>query len=323
GILLKRLYHEGASVKEGELLFKIDPATFQAQAARARAELGVQRANLQQAQRERDRVVPLYDQKLVSMRDRDTAIAGFETASAGVEAAQAALRSAELDVSYTDVRAPISGLTSREVRSEGSLVTAGSDSSLLTHIVQADRLYLLFSVPESEAESLHAAVTGGGSSTVSVRVADIQGNTLSENARIEFVSPSVGDQTGTVDVRAVLDNAKGGLLPGQVVRAHVEGVTLAGSLVIPKRAVMHGVQGAFVWVVGADNKVTPRPVHLGTSSGNNVVVTNGLASGDRVVVDGILKVQPGALVNATPVALDGSPIAQPAQGVRPAEKAAS
>jgi membrane fusion protein (multidrug efflux system) len=323
GILLKRLYHEGARVKEGELLFKIDPATFQAQAARARAELGVQRANLQQAQRERDRVVPLYDQKLVSMRDRDTAIAGFETAAAGVEAAQAALRSAELDVSYTDVRAPISGLTSREVRSEGSLVTAGSDSSLLTHIVQADRLYLLFSVPESEAESLQAAVAGGGASTVSVRVADIQGNTLSENARIEFVAPSVGDQTGTVDVRAILDNSKGALLPGQVVRAHVEGVTLAGSLVIPKRAVMHGVQGAFVWVVGEDNKVTPRPVHLGTASGNNVVVTNGLASGDRVVVDGILKVQPGALVNASPVTLDGAPAAPPAQNVKPAEKAAS
>jgi membrane fusion protein (multidrug efflux system) len=107
------------------------------------------------------------------------------------------------------------------------------------------------------------------------------------------------------------------------VRAHVEGVTLAGLLVIPKRAVMHGVQGSFVWVIGGDNKVAPRPVQLGATSGNNVVVTSGLAAGDRVVVDGILKVQPGALVKATPISSDGAPQAPGGKPAAPAAKAPS
>jgi membrane fusion protein (multidrug efflux system) len=322
GILLKRLYREGARVRENELLFKIDPAPFQAQVARARGELGIQQANLQQAQRERDRILPLYDQKLVSLRDRDNAIAAYETSNAGVEAAKAALRTSELDLSYTDVRAPIAGLTSREARSEGSLVTAGSDSSLLTHIVQADKLYVQFSMPEAEAESLRAAA-GADGNNVNVRVMNTQGQTLAEHAKVEFIAPAVADQTGTVDVRAVLENTGDTLLPGQVVRAHVEGVNIMGAFVIPKRAVMHGAQGSFVWVIGQDNKVAPRPVQLGVTSGNNVAVTEGLASGDRVVVEGILKVQPGALVKATPVQLDGAlPTAAPSAPA-PAREAAA
>src|SRR6185312_3314050 len=136
GILLKRAYREGSRVHANDLLFRIDPSTFEANVARARADLAVQQANLSQARRERDRILQIYDQKLASMHDRDTALATFEGAEASVAGAQAALRKAELDLSYTEVRAPISGLTSREARSEGSLVTAGSDSSLLTRIVQ-------------------------------------------------------------------------------------------------------------------------------------------------------------------------------------------
>ena len=321
GILLKRLYKEGTRVRENDPLFKIDPASFQAQAAKARGELGIQQANLQQAQRERDRILPLYEQKLVSLRDRDNAIAAFETSNAGVEAAKAALRSAQLDLSYTDVRAPIAGLTSREARSEGSLVTAGSDSSLLTHIVQADRLYVQFSMPEAEAESLRAAASTDPNK-VNVRVMNTQGQTLADHANVEFIAPAVADQTGTVDVRAVLENKGDALRPGQVVRARVEGVNIAGAFVIPKRAVMHGAQGSFVWTIGPDNKVAPRPVALGVTSGNNVAVTQGLAGGDRVVVEGILKVQPGALVKATPVPIEGA-TPNPAQTPSPAREAAA
>jgi membrane fusion protein (multidrug efflux system) len=322
GILLKRLYKEGTRVRENDLLFKIDPAPFQARVAQARAELGVQQANVQQAQRERDRILPLYDQKLVSLRDRDNAIAAYESTNAAAEAARAALRAAELDLSYTDVRAPIAGLTSREARSEGSLVTAGSDSSLLTHIVQADQLYVQFSMPESEAESLREAASGPDASKVNVRVLNTQGETLASNSRVEFIAPAVADQTGTVDVRAVLDNKNDALLPGQVVRARVEGVNIAGAFVIPKRALMHGAQGTFVWVIGKDDKVSPRPVQLGIASGNNIAVTHGLAAGDRVVVEGILKVQPGALVKATPVPLDGA-VPTNAPAVAPSREAAA
>jgi membrane fusion protein, multidrug efflux system len=324
GILLKRLYLEGSPVKEGDLLFRIDPAPFRAEVARARAEVGVQEANYQQALHERDRVLQVYEQKLVSSRDRDNAIAGFESARAGVEAARASLNRAQLDLSYTDVRAPISGLTSREARSEGSLVEAGEDSSLLTHIVQSDRLYVQFSVSDSEAESLRAAQSANHE-PLNVRVVDTQGNTLSEKAPIEFIAPSIGNGTGTVEVRATLTNENGRLIPGQVARARVEGVNVPGSLVIPKRALMHGMQGPFVWVVGADNKAQPRPVKLGVASGNNVAVSDGLQSGDRVVVEGILKVQPGVALKPTPInAMPAQNTQQaPATGPDPKEQAAT
>ncbi len=311
GILLKRLYREGSRVRLNDLLFQIDPAPFEADAQRAQADLAVQQANLSQARRERDRILKIYEEKLASLHDRDTALATFEGAEASFAGAQAALRKANLDLSYTKVRAPINGLTSREARSEGSLVTAGSDSSLLTRIVQTDQLYVDFSVPETEAEGLRTAMSGAAAGGVSVRIADIQGRTLGENARIEFIAPSIGDETGTVDVRAVIDNSKATLFPGQVVRALVQGVTLPGMLIIPKRAVMHGMQGTFVWVIGTDLKIAPRPVELGATAGNNVVVQTGLTAGERIVVEGILKVQPGAAVKATAVNLDGTEVGTP------------
>jgi membrane fusion protein (multidrug efflux system) len=306
GILLERRYDEGEAVKAGDLLFRIDPAPFRAEAERARAELGVQQANLQQATRERDRILPLFDRKLASLRDRDNAIAAFESTQAAVAAAQAALRSAELNLSYTDVRAPIAGLTSREVRSEGSLVTAGADSSLLTYIVQSDRLYVDLALPERDAALVRAAHLERPDAVV-VRVLDARGAPVGRGASIEFIAPRVDDATGTVAVRAVLDNGGDELRPGSVVRARVDGVAVSDSLVIPKRALMHGAQGAFVWLIGEGEHVAPRPVELGATSGNDVVVTTGLAAGDRIVVDGILKVQPGAPVHATPLAADGAP----------------
>jgi len=311
GILLERRYEEGQPVKAGDLLFRIDPAPFRAEAERARAELGVQQANLQQARRERDRMVPLFDQKLASQRDRDNSMAAFESSQAAVTAAEAALKSAELNLSYTDVRAPIAGLTSREVRSEGSLVTAGDDSSLLAYLVQADRLYVEVALPEADAELVRAA-HAMNAEHLKVLVIDARGRTIGPPASIEYISPRVDDSTGTVAIRAVLDNAGAtGLLPGRVARAHVEGVSVPGSLVVPKRALMHGAQGSFVWVIGAGEQVAAKPVQLGASSGNDVVVASGLVAGDRVVVDGILKVQPGAPVHATMLAPDGAPAAAP------------
>lgn len=301
GILLERLYREGSRVREGDLLFRIDPAPFRAEVARARAELEVQRANLQQAQREHERILSLYEQKLVSLRERDAAIAAYESAKAAVAAAEAALRRAELDLSYTEVRAPIGGLTSREARSEGSLVAAGTDSSLLTRIVQTDRLYVEFAMPERESASVRTALEGPDADSIHVRLTDARGTAIGEAARIEFMAPDVGDDTGTVAVRAVLDNPDGKLLPGQVVRARIEGVTLPGSFVIPKRAVMHGMQGTFVWVVDGEDKVAPRPVRLGVTNGNDVAVIEGLEAGERIVVDGILKVQPGVPVKPVPI----------------------
>jgi membrane fusion protein (multidrug efflux system) len=300
GILLARLYDEGAHVEAGEVLFRIDPDPFRAEVARARAALQVEEATLGQARRERDRIVPLHERGLASVRERDTALAAFESAEAGVAAARAALRTAELELSWTDVTAPIGGLTSREVRSEGSLVTAGAESSLLTYIVQADRLFVDFAVADTDAELVRAALAGRNAAHVRVAVTDAQGKPLGEIGEIEFVSPRVDDATGTVAIRALLDNP-GGIVPGRIVRAHVEGVTIENALVIPKRAVMHGAQGAYVWTVDDAGQVTPTPIEQGALAGNDVVVTSGLMPGARVVVEGTLKVFPGVPVNAVPI----------------------
>lgn len=305
GILLERRYEEGARVEAGDLLFRIDPDPFRAEVARARAALELAEANLNQARRERDRILPLHEQGLASVRDRDNALAAFETSEANVAAARAALRTAELNLSYTEVRAPISGLTSREVRSEGSLVTAGTDSSLLTYIVQTDRLYVDFAVPDTDAELVRAALSAD-ESRVGVRVIDGRRQQLGAMGRIEFISPRVDDATGTVAIRAVLDNPDG-IVPGRIVRAHIEGVTVDNALVIPKRAVMYGAQGAYVWTVDGAGLATPTPVELGALSGNDVAVTAGLAPGARVVVDGLLKVIPGVPLNAVPVADAATP----------------
>lgn len=314
GILLARLYHEGARVAAGDVLFRIDPDPFLAAAAQARAELAVRQANFAQTRRERDRIIPLHEQNLASLRDRDSAIAAFEAAEAAVAAAEAALRRAELEVSYTEVRAPIDGLTSREVRSEGSLVTAGDDSSLLAYIVQTARLYVEFAVSDVDAEILRTALDRDPAG-VTVRVLDAQGATLGAHAPIEFVAPRVDDETGTIGVRAVLDN-KTGVLPGRIVRVRVEGVTAPESLVIPKRAVVHTAQGALVWRVGDGEQVQSAPVTLGALSGNDVAVMTGLSPGDRIVVDGILKVQPGAVVAAAPI-VEAAAAAPTGAGGRP------
>ena len=161
GILLERRYEEGSDVRQGELLFRIDPEPYRAAAAQARAELGVAQARLDEARRQRDRILPLFAQNAASQRQRDEVVSQFEVAQANVAAAQARLRTAELDLSYTEVRAPIGGLTSREVRSEGSLVAAGTESSLLTRIVQTDPIYVEFSVPEAEAARVRKATAAG------------------------------------------------------------------------------------------------------------------------------------------------------------------
>ncbi len=300
GILLERRYDEGARVEAGDLLFRIDPDPFRAEAARARAELALAEANLNQARRERDRSLPLYEQKHARLRDGDIARAAFESAEANAAAAQAELRTADLELSYTEVRAPISGLTSREVRSEGSLVTAGTESSLLTYIVQADRLYVDLAIADAEAELVRAALEGDKRGHVGVDILDARGQPLAEMGTIEFVSPRVDDATGTVAIRAIVDNPAG-VVPGRIVRARIEGVTIEDSLVIPKRAVMHGAQGTYVWTVDGNGQAAQAPVELGALSGNDVAVTAGLTPGARVVVDGILKVVPGVPVNAVPI----------------------
>jgi membrane fusion protein (multidrug efflux system) len=299
GILLRRYYREGEYIEAGARMFQIDPAPFAAEMRSARGRLEVEQARLNAAALQWRRIEKLADSGFVSVRGRDSAEADYIAGKAAVASARADLDRAKLDLAYSDVRAPISGMTGREARSEGSYVDATGDSALLTTITQAGKLYIDFAMPEDEARLLRDALAArpGG---VTVKVSGRSGTALPRRARIDFISSSVNPDTGTVDVKAVYNNPDGALAAGQFVRAVLEGLSTAEGAFIPVRAVLHGGTGPTVWVLDKANKASIRPIKLGNSNGNMIRVASGLKRGDRVVVDAILKLQPGAVVQPLP-----------------------
>jgi membrane fusion protein (multidrug efflux system) len=301
GIVLKRRFQEGSRIKQGEPMFQIDPEPVRARLAAARAEVAVAKARLEEARRNRERVLPLFQKNAVSQSRRDEAVSAYDVAAANLLSAESQLRMAQLDLEYTDVRAPISGLTSREVLSEGSLVSTDQQSSLLTTIVQVDPLYIEFSVPEGEAALIRSGLAPANKSAPppGVKLILEDGSEYPQPAQVTFVDNAVDRNSGTVRVRAVMPNEDAELIPGQFIRAKVEGIQLSNAVSVPRKAIMSGPQGSFVWLVGADSKAQMRPVQVGRTLGNNVIVTDGLKTGDRYIVEGVMKVmQPGIQVSA-------------------------
>lgn len=314
GILQRRLYTEGSRVKEGDLLFRIDPSQYAAEVERTRAQAGIEQARADEAAQQKRRADPLVDQGLISKREHDEVTASAAATQASLQAAKAALRRAQLDLGYTEVRAPISGLTSREARSEGSLVSVGDESALLTRISQTEELYVQFSMPVDEAAMVRAALEQP-QSPVQVIVQGATGGDLKQTAKLQFIDTLVDRDSGTVQARATLPNDTG-LLPGQFLRARIKGITLPQGTVIPARAVLRSPMGAMVWIVNAENKVEPRPIVLGQTIDNDVVIESGLKAGEHVIAEGVIKVHPGAPVKPTPY-VPGQAAAAP-QGSSPA-----
>lgn len=300
GILQKRAYTEGSSVKAGDLLFQIDPAPYQAAVDQAAAALKLQEASLIRAQQDHDRVIPLFKENAVSQKDRDDAVAALASAKASVAAARAALKSAQINLDYTRVTAPIGGVTSAEVRSEGSLVQTG-DGSLLTRISQLDPIYVKFSLSDNDvlrAQKLAAEgklrLPAGNRYTVSVKLPD--GTQYGRDGVIDYADRVVDPATGTAAARATFANPQGQLRPGQFVRVQLKGATRLGALVVPQQAVLSSQQGKMVWVVGQDGTAQPRPLQLGEATPAGFIVENGLKAGEQVIVDNLIKLRPGAKV---------------------------
>ena len=306
GILLKRAYTEGRPVQQGELLFQIDPEPFQASLDNAKANLQVEQANLIRAQQDYKRIIPLFKENAVSQKDRDDAVAAFASAKASVAAAQAQVKEAQINLGYTRVTAPITGITSKEVRSEGSLVTSTGDGSPLTKISQLNPLYVNFSVSDNDNLTMRQDEAAGRlrlppGNQYSVRLTLSDGSVFSQVGRMNFTDSIVDTSTGSVRARAEFSNPDGTLLPGQFVRVRLEGAELINAIVVPNKAVMTTQQGKQVWVVGPKGTAVPVVIELGQLVGDDVVVTKGLKAGDRVVIDNLIKVQPGMPLKPQPV----------------------
>lgn len=313
GILLKRNYVEGAVVRAGQSLFTIDPAPYQAALAKAEADLAGAEAKHAQVQRDAARLKPLIEAKAISQKEYDDAVSGEQITAAEVKAASARLTDARLNLSYTRVEAPISGVTGRIQVTEGSLISG--PAILLTTITQTNPIYATAGVPDNDQLRLNSDVQAGrlqlpkdGRFDVAVKLAD--GMVYPHSGKVNFSDIRLNPTTGTSEVRAELPNANGTLRPGQLVRVMLSGAKRPNALLVPQRAVLEGPQGKFVYVVNAQSQAENRPVEVGDWSGGQWVVNKGLQPGDKVIVDGVIKLGPGAPVKVTET-LHAAPTAHP------------
>ncbi|SCY93250.1 efflux RND transporter periplasmic adaptor subunit [Microvirga guangxiensis] len=304
GILLKRNFNEGSTVKAGQVLFEIDPAPFEAELARAKAQLQQAQAQYNQAVRDAERALQLFAKGAGSEKARDDALSAKELGAAAVAAAEAQVRTAQLNLDYTKVKAPISGITSLEQVPEGSLIGTSGDSGLLTSITELDPVYVNFSFADREGAEIRRLLDaqsskGSPSTNLKVRITFGDGQVYDQEGTIDFTSSSIDTETGTLQARAVVKNPDRRLVPGQFVRAAVDGLILSDAIVVPEAAVMQGPQGQFVYAVNASGQAEVRPVQLGRQVEGGWIAASGLRLGDKIVTEGVIKVRPGAPVTAS------------------------
>jgi membrane fusion protein (multidrug efflux system) len=310
GILLSRNFKEGERVKKGQSLFTIDPAPFKAAVARAEADVVAAQARYEQAKRNAARLKPLYAEKAVSQKEHDDAVSAEDIGAADVKAAQARLVEARLNLEYTRVEAPISGITTRAIPSEGTLVSG--PNVLLTSVVQVHPMWVNFGIADNEQARIQKEAQAGNlklprNFEVELRLAD--GSVYPQKGKLDFADVRVSTQTGTREARAEVPNADGYLRPGQFVRVVLKGAVIPHAVTIPQRAVLEGPQGKFVYVVDEKSTAQPRPVEAGQWAGDQWVISSGLKGGERVIVDGVMKIGPGAPVRVA----EKKPEAQPPQ----------
>ncbi len=326
GVILKRLFTEGSQVSAGQQLYQIDPAPFQASVESAQAALARAQATATSTRLLAQRYKPLSEARAVSQQDYDNAVASQDQAAADVASAKAALDTARINLAYTKVFAPISGRTGRSSVTEGALVAANQTAAMVV-IQQLDPIYVDVTQASTVLLRLQRAFAEGqlkkaGEGQAEAKLILEDGTLYSPNGKLQFSEVTVDPGTGSVTLRAVFPNPKNTLLPGMFVRERLEeGVNEAG-LLVPQRAVAHNPQGdPTVTVVGADNKTTTRVIKTERAIGDQWLVSEGVAAGDRVILLGILGVRPGAEVHAREVTQDElNEPAPPAPGSSPTQK---
>nr|WP_206606426.1 efflux RND transporter periplasmic adaptor subunit [Steroidobacter cummioxidans] len=317
GIVERRLYSEGSDVKAGQTLFQIDPREYRANVSAVSATLTRNQATAANARQDVERYEGLVKEQAISQQEFDAAMARLRTAEADVAQTEAQLESARLNLSYTAVTAPIDGQAGRAQVTEGALVSASS-ATLLTTIEQLDPIYVNFSQSSAYLLAIRQEIAAGtlkvpelGKVGVTLLLED--GSTYPHAGHLDFLDLSIDQATGTAAVRAEFPNPEQILLPGQFVRARIEAGFRPHGFWIPQRAVLLTPTGASVLIVAEGDTIAARPVKLGEERGGRWVVLEGLKNGDRIVVDGIQKVQPGAHVRVVSADQPAAGAAKPAE----------
>ncbi|WEX08196.1 efflux RND transporter periplasmic adaptor subunit [Chelativorans sp. AA-79] len=312
-------FREGALVKEGDLLVSIDPAPYAAAVAQAEAVVAAAKARVELTRLELERGRKLAENRTVSQSDLDQRLSAYHEAEASVRSAEAALQAAQLDLGYTEIRAPISGRVGELEITEGNLVAAGASSPVLTSLVSVDPIYASFSVSEDFVSRALAELPATSSGALAVERIPVEISTTSGEpirGELQFVDNAVDTASGTIRVRAIFDNPEGRLIPGQFVRVRLGQPNPQSELVISERAVGTDQDKKFVFVVDGENKIAYRQVTLGPTAEGLRIVQDGLDAGERIVVNGLQRVRPGALVDPQPVAM--SPAEQTVAGAETA-----
>jgi membrane fusion protein (multidrug efflux system) len=299
GFLEKRLYKEGSLVNEGQVLFQMDRKPFEAQLEADRAALAQQQARLVTATANLKRIRPLAKENAVAQKELDDAEGMYRTAAAGVEEAKARVVQSELNLGYTTIKSPVTGLSSFATEREGAYIGLGS-GGLLTYVAQLDPMWVEFSVSENqqlrfrEQRRLGLLRQPEGDFEVEVVLAD--GTVYPHTGQITFADASFSEETGTFLIRAEIANPDQTLRPGQFVRARLKGAVRPNGILVPQRAVQQGAKGSFVWVVNEEGRAELRPIKVSDWYGDEWFVDQGLQGGETVVIDGALKLQAGVPV---------------------------
>lgn len=320
GIVLQRPFREGSDVKAGDVLFRIDPAPFQATYESAQAAMAKAEANLVQASLKAQRYKPLVEINAVSKQEYDDAVAAQKQATADVASTKAARQNAGLNLAYATVTAPISGRIGRAQVTEGALVGQGEATPLAT-IQQLDPIYVNLTQSSTDVLRLRQAMANGklksaGQGQAKVTLVTEDGQPYPHAGKLLFSDLSVDESTGAITLRAEFPNPDRFLLPGMYVRAQLDQAVNERAIMVPQQAVTRSPDGAAVLLVGADNKVVSQPVKTDAAQGNNWIISQGLKAGDRVIVEGLQKAKPGAVVKPIPWQSDAAKAAanQPSTG---------